>query len=319
MKAVTAIPTPPAPLGRETFAVPAPRPVARSRFVAYAELTKPRIALMVLFTVIIGAVLASGGRVDLLLLVHAVLGTTLVAAGASALNMYVERRADARMRRTENRPLPAGRLHPLEVLAFGCGLGLTGVVYLALTLQRPWAALLAAATFISYVCVYTPLKRRTPLNTLIGAVPGALPPLIGWTAIRGSLDPEALALFFIIFLWQVPHFLAIAWIYREDYARARLRMRPVMDPEGTRTARQMLTYCLALIPVSLAPAVLGGAGLFYVGGALLMGACFTGRAIGFARDRSVARARRVLRGSLLYLPALFALLVLDGAMNSWWR
>src|SRR5262249_13838210 len=154
--------------------------------------------------------------------------------------------SDALMRRTENRPLPSGRLHALEVLAFGCILGAAGVAYLAVTLQRPLAAAVATITFISYVWIYTPLKRYTPLNTLVGAVPGALPPLIGWTAVRGTLDPEALALFFIIFLWQVPHFLAIAWIYRADYARARLRMLPTVDPTGARTGRQMAVYCLAL-------------------------------------------------------------------------
>jgi protoheme IX farnesyltransferase len=257
--------------------------------------------------------------VHLPVLLHTLLGTALVAAGASALNQLLERRSDALMRRTENRPLPAGRLHPTEVLVFGFALGLSGVCYLALTVQRPWAALIAAITFISYVWIYTPLKRRTPLNTLVGAVPGALPPLIGWAAVRGSLDPEALALFFIIFLWQVPHFLAIAWIYRDDYARAHQRMLPVVDPDGTRTGRQMLTYCMALIPTSLAPVAFGGSGLIYLGGALFLGLFFLACALRFTRERSVAQARRVLRGSLVYLPALFALLVLDGLMNWFWK
>jgi protoheme IX farnesyltransferase len=302
-----------------TFSPPVSLAVPRTRFADYLELTKPRIAVLVLFTVAAGAMLAAGGRVHLPVLLHALVGTGLVAAGASALNQLLERNTDARMRRTENRPLPAGRLHPLEVLAFGCGLGFVGVAYLVVSLQRPWAALVAAVTFVSYVCIYTPLKRRTPLNTLVGAVPGALPPLIGWTAVRGTIDPEALTLFFIIFLWQVPHFLAIAWIYREDYARARLRMLPVLDADGTRTARQMLTCSLALLPASLAPVLFGGAGLVYLGGAILLGAFFLWRAVGFTRDHSVARARRVLRGSLVYLPALFALLVLDGATNSLWK
>src|SRR5262249_33565696 len=176
--------------------------IAATRFVAYAELTKPRIALMVLFTVVIGAVLATGGRVDLLLLVHTVLGTTLVAAGASALNMYLERRADARMRRTENRPLPATRPLPLEALLFGSGLGVGACGYPWARLRKGWGALVAALTFVTYVFVYTPLKRVTPLNTLVGAVPGALPPLIGWTAASGSLDVEAAGLFLIVFFWQ---------------------------------------------------------------------------------------------------------------------
>jgi protoheme IX farnesyltransferase len=287
----------------------------RTRVADYLELTKPRIAVMVLFTVAAGAMLAGGGSVDYLpVLLHALLGTGLVAAGASALNQLLERNTDARMRRTENRPLPAGRMHPLEVLVFGCCLGVSGVVYLAYYLQRPWAALIAAVTFISYVFIYTPLKRRTPLNTLVGAVPGALPPLIGWTAVGGTLDPKALALFAILFLWQVPHFLAIAWIYRDDYAQARLRMLPVLDHAGTRTSRQMLTYCLALIPVSLAP-VGFGAGFIYLSGAILLGGFFLYRAFCFTRDHSPRQARRVLRGSLVYLPSLFALLVLDGVIN----
>jgi protoheme IX farnesyltransferase len=288
----------------------------RTRFADYLELTKPRIAVLVLFTVATGAMLAGGGAVHLPALLHTLFGTALVAAGASALNQLLERQSDALMRRTENRPLPAGRLHPLEVFVFGCGLGLAGAAYLAVTLQRPLAAGVAAITFLSYVWIYTPLKRRTPLNTLVGAVPGALPPVIGWTAVRGSLDPEVMALFFIIFLWQVPHFLAIAWIYRDDYARARLRMLPVMDRDGTRTGRHMLTYCLALLPASLAPTLFGGAGAVYLTGAILLGLGFLASAVGFARARSNSQARRVLRASLVYLPALLALLVLDGLMGS---
>jgi len=302
-----------------TLLAPLAPALPRTRVADYLELTKPRIAVLVLFTVAAGAVLAAGGSVHVPVLLHTLLGTGLVAAGASALNQLLERDSDAWMRRTENRPLPAGRLHPLEVLVFGCGLGTTGIVYLAVTLQRPWAAVIAAVTFVSYVAIYTPLKRRTPLNTLVGAVPGALPPLIGWTAVRGTLDPEALALFFIVFLWQVPHFLAIAWIYRDEYARARLRMLPVLDPDGARTGRQMLTYCLALVPASLAPVVFSNAGIVYLAGAVLLGAFFLVRAAGFTRDRTAAQARRVLRGSLVYLPALFALLVFDGVMHSWWK
>jgi protoheme IX farnesyltransferase len=294
-------------------AAAAPRPAeARSRFVAYAELTKPRIALMVLFTVVIGAVLGAGGRVELLPLLHTVLGTTLVAAGASTLNMYLERRADARMRRTANRPLPAGRLLPLEALLFGSALGLGGTAYLALLLPHPWAALVAAITFVTYVFVYTPLKRVTPLNTLVGAVPGALPPLIGWTAMRGSLDVEAAGLFLIVFFWQVPHFMAIAWIHREDYARGGFRMLPVVDPRGVATGRNMAVYCLALIPASLLPALGGHVGLIYAVGALLLGLAFFACTLGFLRSATTANARRVLRGSLLYLPAVLALLLIDG-------
>jgi protoheme IX farnesyltransferase len=315
MKAIT--PNPIAPLGASPLAADSPpltaetRPAPRSRFVGYAELTKPRIALMVMFTVVIGAVLAAGGRVDPLLLLHTVLGTALVAAGASALNMYLERRADARMRRTENRPLPAGRLRPQEALLFGTALGLVGTAYLALMLPHIGAALVAAVTFVTYVFVYTPLKRVTPLNTLVGAVPGALPPLIGWTAVRGSLDVEAAGLFLIVFFWQVPHFLAIAWIYRDDYARGGFRMLPIGDRDGSLTGRNMVLYCLALIPASLLPPLGGHVGLVYVAGALLFGLGFFACTLGFLRAPSAASARRVLRGSLLYLPAVLALLLID--------
>jgi protoheme IX farnesyltransferase len=295
----------------------------RTRVADYLELTRPRVAVLVLFTVAVGAVLGARGSLDLTVLLHTLAGTALVAAGASALNQLLERHSDALMRRTENRPLPAGRLHPSEVLLFGCGLALAGIVYLATALDRPWAAIVAAVTFLSYVCVYTPLKRKTPLNTLVGAVPGALPPVIGWTAVRGSLGPEALTLFGIVFLWQVPHFLAIAWIYRDDYARARLQMLPVTDRAGPRTGRCMLMYCVALLSVSLAPVLISGAGPLYLIGALVLGAGFLARAIGFMRSSSQARARSVLRASLIYLPALLALLLLDGtsapAALAFWR
>ena len=178
-------------------------------------------------------------------------------------------------------------------------------------LPEPWAALVAAFTFVSYVFIYTPLKRLTAFNTLIVAVPGALPPVIGWAAARGELSMEALALFLILFLWQVPHFLAIAWIYRDDYARAGLKMLPVLDHDGVCTSRQMVTYCLALIPVSLFPPLLGATGPVYLLGAILLGLGFLMRAIGFSREHSIPQARRVLRASLVYLPALLILLLLD--------
>jgi protoheme IX farnesyltransferase len=287
-------------------------PLALSaRLADYVELTKPRISVLVLFTVAAGALLAGGGSVDPMLLLHTLAGTALVAAGASALNQWLERHGDALMKRTANRPLPAGRLQPMEAVVFGFGLGLAGLVYLAISLGRPWAALVAGFTFLSYVFVYTPLKRLTPLNTLIGAVPGALPPIIGWTAVRGSLDTAALVLFAVVFLWQVPHFLAIAWIYREEYGRAGLRMLTVDDRDGRQTARQMLIYCLTLTAVSLWPVVQGSAGLFYLVGALLLGLGFLASSLGFARAATRTSARRVLRASLIYLPALLTLLLLS--------
>jgi len=218
------------------------------------------------------------------------------------------------MRRTASRPLPSGRLGPEVALGFGLlaaslGLNVLGVVAGGL------ACGLTLLAFASYVFVYTPLKRWTTLNTLVGAVPGALPPVIGWAAARSPLGPEAAALFLIVFLWQVPHFLAIAWIYRDDYARAGLRMLPVADPRGGVTGLYMVAYCLALVPASLLPVLFGGAGPFYLVGAVLLGLTFLASAAGFLHTSSPTRARRVLRASLVYLPALFALLLLDGAAS----
>jgi protoheme IX farnesyltransferase len=286
--------------------------LARSRLADYVMLTKPRVAVLVLFTVASGALLAAAGSPDWIMLCHTVFGRALVAGGASALNQLLERESDGLMWRTENRPLPAGRLLPTEVLLFGTALGMAGLAYLALVVRQPLAALVAAITFLSYVFVYTPLKRKTTLNTLIGAVPGALPPVIGWVAVRGSFDREIVSLFVLLFLWQVPHFLAIAWIYRADYGRAGLCMLPVVDRDGGMSGRQMVGYCLALLPASLMPLLLGRAGLLYLAGALVLGAGFLGFALAFWRVRSLARARGVLRASLVYLPALLALLMIDG-------
>jgi heme o synthase len=285
--------------------------MARSRFADYVTLTKPRVAILVLFTVAAGGLLANPSRPDLGGLLHTLLGTALVAAGASALNQLLERQSDALMRRTENRPLPSGRLLPAEVFVFGLGLGVAGLLYLAVTLRQPLCVLVAGFTFVSYVFLYTPLKRRTTLNTLVGAVPGAMPPVIGWTAMGGSLGPEVGGLFALLFLWQVPHFLAIAWIYREDYARAGLRMLPVVDDTGAMTARQMVCYTLALIPASLTPVVLHQAGLFFAAGAVILGLAFVLAALGFMRQASATTARRVLHVSLIYLPMLLALLLLE--------
>jgi heme o synthase len=302
------------PLVRPEFAAFTAAPAVRPRLADYLELTKPRVAVLVLFTVAAGALLGGDLHVHGLVLFNVLLGTALVAAGASTLNQLIERRTDARMRRTENRPLPAGRLQPLEVLVFGVLLGAGGVVYLLLTLDHWHAAATAAVTFVLYVGVYTPLKPRTTLNTLIGAVPGALPPLIGWAAVRGALTWEALPLFLIVFLWQVPHFLAIAWIYRDQYARAGLRMQPVFDRTGRACGWRMVGYCLALLPASLAP-LLFSMGAVYGLGAGLLGLGFLASAFGFLRAPSTQQARRVLRASLFYLPGIFALLLLDAAFK----
>jgi protoheme IX farnesyltransferase len=286
-------------------------PATRARWLDFLELTKPRIALLVLFTVAIGAMLATPDLPDLVLLVNTVMGTALVAAGASALNQLFERHSDARMRRTENRPLPAGRLQPLEVLAFGAILSGAGLAWLALSGRHPLATLVAAVTLLSYVFVYTPLKSRSTLNTLIGAVPGALPPVIGWTSVTGTLDLPALLIFLIVFVWQVPHFLAIAWMYRDDYARAGLKMLPTLDHNGAMTARQMVLYSVALVPVSLLPVFYQKAGWIYGMGAVALGLMFLLAACSFACERSRERARKALKASLIYLPALLALMLLE--------
>jgi heme o synthase len=286
-------------------------PVGRARWLDFVELTKPRIALLVLFTVAIGAMLASPAVPDLALLVNTLVGTALVAGGASALNQLLERHSDGRMHRTENRPLPSGRLQPLEVLAFGVALSGVGLLWLALTGRHPLAVAVAAVTLLTYVLVYTPLKSRSTLNTLVGAVPGALPPVIGWTSVTGTFDVPALLIFLIVFLWQVPHFLAIAWMYRDDYSRAGLQMLPTVDVDGSMTARQMLVYSVALVPVSLLPVVYQKAGWVYGMGAVALGLMFLFAACGFLREHSRERARRVLRASLIYLPALLALMLVE--------
>jgi heme o synthase len=286
------------------------RAVVRSHVADFVELSKPRLNTLVLFTVAAGFLFAGQRTFDWLLLVHTLVGTALVAAGASALNQLFERDSDAHMHRTEHRPLPAGRLHPAEALIFGVAASVCGLGYLAVSLPRPIAAGVAAVTLVSYVFIYTPLKRRTSLNTLAGAVPGALPPLIGYAAARGTIDLEGLALALILFLWQIPHFLAIAWIYRDDYERGGQRMLPGIDRSGFLTALHMVTYCFALLPASLLPYLLGRAGLIYVAGAITLGSAFLAFSLAFLGDRSEARARDVLRASLIYLPVLLALLLI---------
>jgi protoheme IX farnesyltransferase len=295
-----------APLALEpAAALPLARPAD------YLALVRPRVAVMVLLTVLIGGLLAGDSLVPSAVLVHAVLATGLVTAAASALNQWIERRTDALMQRTAHRPLPAGRLAGWEVLGLGATLAVAGLAYMLLAVPHPLAAGVTAFTFAAYVGLYTPAKRRTSLNTLIGAVPGALPPVIGWTAVTGRLDVQALSLFLIVFVWQVPHFLAIAWMYRDDYARAGHKMLSVGDRKAERTAQQMLLYGLALVPVSLAPANLGLAGPAYAVGAAALGAYFLWPIARFQGDRSVPAARRVLRASLVYLPGILGLLLLS--------
>ncbi len=272
----------------------------------WVELTKPRITTMVVFTTLVGFVMSSPGPVPILALLAALAGTAFVAAGAAALNQVLERRTDALMLRTRGRPLPTGRVTAAEGAVFGWALSALGLGLL-LWWSGPLAAAVAALTLLGYLAIYTPLKRRTPFATLVGAVPGALPPVIGWAAAQRSLDGGAFVLFAIVFLWQVPHFLAIAWLYRDDYARAGFPMLPVLDREGTFTARQTVVHSLALLLVSLTAAGLGGA--VYLGGAFVLGAALTLFALRLASARNLAAARGLFLASVLYLPALCSLLL----------
>jgi protoheme IX farnesyltransferase len=283
---------------------------SRASVADFLELTKPRITLLVVFTGLVGFVMASPGPVSGAALTPALLGIALVAAGASALNMLLERDTDALMQRTRSRPLPAGRLRPAEALLFGLVLSGLGLGTLA-WLSGGVGAAVALATWASYLFLYTPLKRRTSLSTLVGAVPGALPPVIGWAAARGGLEPGAYVLFAIMFLWQVPHTLAIAWIYRDDYARGGLPVLPVLDPEGHLTGRQTVVHSLALLLVSLAPAAAGRAGWVYLAGAAALGTLLVGCSVRLAVLRSLAAARGLFLASVAYLPALFLLLLVD--------
>ncbi len=276
----------------------------------YCDLFKIRLTFLVLVTTLVGFYIGSRGTVDYVLMFHTILGTALVASGASALNQLWERDYDARMRRTQDRPLPSGRMQPATVLLVGCVAAAAGLIYLALTAKLT-TSLLAAASLVTYVFVYTPLKRVTWLNTAVGAVPGGLPPLIGWAAARGQLDAEGWALFGILALWQLPHFMAIAWIYRDEYARAGFKMLPVIDPGGLRTGRQAVVQTLGLLPVSLCPFVLKLAGPVYLAGALILGLAFLWYALQFARYLTVTRARQLFYVSIIYLPLLLGVMVLD--------
>jgi protoheme IX farnesyltransferase len=284
--------------------------IDKSWLAVYAELFKARLTLLVLLTTLVGFYIGSRGSFDYWLMVHAIAGTALVASGASALNQLFERRYDARMRRTQDRPLPSGRLQPQSVLALGCVLSLLGLVYLALCVNF-LTSFIGATSLGAYLFLYTPLKRVTWLNTAVGAVPGGLPPLMGWTAARGHLSPEAWALFGILALWQIPHFMAIAWIYRDEYAKAGFQMLPVIDRDGHRTARQAVTHAWALLVVSLWPFVLGIVGPIYLSGALVLGGGFLWCALQFSRQLDMSRARQLFYASILYLPLLLGLMVLD--------
>ena len=277
---------------------------------AVCDLTKARLSGLVLMTTLAGFYLGNSGAASFSLMVHALAGTALLAAGAAALNQLLERDLDARMNRTENRPLPAGRLHPDTALIFGGLCAAAGLLWLALKVNLI-TSLLGAATIASYLFVYTPLKRKTTLNTAIGAIPGALPPLMGWTAATGEIAVGGWALFAILFMWQLPHFLAIGWMYRDDYARADFVMLPVIDPDGARTGRSTVSHTLGLVPISLFPFVLGVSGKLYAVGAILMGFAFLALAVRFSRSLTRASARNLFFASIVYLPLLLGLMAFD--------
>jgi protoheme IX farnesyltransferase len=276
----------------------------------FLALTKPRLNLLVLLTTLGGLYLAAPDGVGLVLLTHTLLGTALVAGGAAALNQVWERDTDALMRRTNRRPLPAGRLRIPEGMWFGIALSVIGLADLALRVNV-LCATVAAATLVSYVLVYTPLKTRTSLSTLVGAIPGALPPMIGWAAAANEISLPAIVLFGIVFFWQMPHFLAIAWLYRDDYARAGIPLLPATEPDGRRTGQQALLYCTALWPVSLMPVLVGLGGPMYAIVATALGVVFIALTALFARERSVLTARRLFLFSIVYLPLLWIALVID--------
>jgi heme o synthase len=283
---------------------------------AYIALTKPRITWLILMSTGVGYFFGRSspgetpGPLNWIVLLHTLIGTALIASGTAALNQWYERDADTLMRRTSGRPLPTGQMTAPRALWFGIVLAILGFSELALGVNI-LAALLGAFTLGSYLFIYTPLKQRSHLSTVIGALPGAMPPLMGYAASHGSLTPEAWTLFAILFIWQFPHFLAIAWMYREDYARAGIRMLPVVEPDGMSTGRQIILYASTLIPVSLFPALLGMSGRIYLVGALILGGWFLYTGVRVAFDLTNVRARRVLLASIIYLPAIYGLMIFD--------
>ncbi len=297
-------------------ATPAAAPIeaiglrVKARWGDFYELTKPRMNFLVVATTMVGYALATPNWSNWKLLLHTLLGTALTAAAASVLNQYTEREFDALMPRTRNRPLPGGRVVPTEALAWGVLLGICGLVELAFFVNG-LTALLGAFTLASYVWLYTPLKRVTTLCTIVGAVPGAIPPMMGVAAVTGDLTPTAWALFGILFLWQMPHFLAIAILYRDDYAKGGFMMLPVIDERLVSTGRQIIVYSLALIPVTLMPSLYGIAGIYYFAAAFLMGMAFLGFGVICAVTRKRADARQLFFASIVYLPCLLGALMMD--------
>jgi protoheme IX farnesyltransferase len=285
-------------------------PTTRSRASDYVALAKPRLNVLVVVSALAGYAMAGGDSARLAVVLATLAGTGLVAGGASAFNQLIERRTDGLMKRTRLRPLPDGRLGPAEAAIVAAALSLAGLLILAVG-ANPLAAAVALTTLLTYAVVYTPLKLRTSFATVVGAIPGALPPVIGWAAARGALSEGAWVLFGIVFLWQLPHFLAIAWIYRDDYAKAGFPMLPVIEPDGRSTGRQAALYAAALLPLSLAPTLLGMTGQVYFAGALVLTLAFAGLAVRFAATRSIPDARLLFFASIIYLPLLWILMIGD--------
>ena len=276
----------------------------------YIDLTKPRITWLILMSTAVGYYFGRTGEWSLWALFNTTIGTGLIASGTAALNQWYEREADRRMRRTQRRPLPSGRLSPKKALWFGVALAIAGGVELGFGVN--WlASILGTSTLLMYLFLYTPLKQKTWWSTTIGAIPGAMPPLIGYAAAADRLSGQAWVLYAILFLWQFPHFYAIAWMYRDDYARAGIRMLPVVEPDGESTARQILLYSLLLIPISVLPKWMGMTGTFYTVGAIGLGLFFVYSGVRVSLDRTHARARKVLLTSVVYLPILYCLMVFD--------
>jgi len=282
----------------------------KSWLAVMADLVKARLTALVLLTTYVGFYLGWRGAMNYALMLHTLVGTALVASGASALNQLLEREYDAKMRRTASRPLPSGRMQPATVTLLGGVASMAGLVYLAL-LVNLLTSVLAAVTLISYVFIYTPLKRITWANTLVGAIPGALPPLMGWTAARGELSREGWALFAILAFWQIPHFMAIAWLYREEYAKAGFKMLPMIDPDGSRTGQQSVSHTVGLFIVSLCPFLMGMDGPVYLALAVGLGLGYFWCAVRFARQLTPRRARQLFLASIIYLPFLLAAMVLN--------
>jgi protoheme IX farnesyltransferase len=284
--------------------------IHRSRLADYVALTKPELTTLSVLTAVGAAFLASSDPIPYSTILHVLFGTFLVGGGAGALNQVMERKFDAAMKRTANRPVPAGRVSPVEATVFGTIISGLGILELTLG-TNPLAGFLAFATLATYLLLYTPLKRLDPISTVVGGLPGALPPVIGWCAVRGNMSIEPLALAAILFFWQIPHFLSLAWMYRKDYARAGYRVLAAVDPDGKATGRQILIYAGALIPASILPTWIGLAGLTYLLGALVTGVAFLLVGFSLYRNRSNVSARRLFIASLAYLPLITLFFLVD--------